>query len=141
MSKVVTFINSNTNFSITRAININDANLTIPDYIFNKIIFSNDAKIIITDNTVLQGNLLNLLINTDIIEFVERIDALKNKTKINVCNRVWSGYDRYKKFTRHKCNTECENITCDRYENYSNYLKMRQIKGIGELRVVMGNGE
>lgn len=129
MSKVVTFINSNTNYSITREININDANLTIPDDIFNQIIFSNDAKIIITDNTVLQGN---LLINSDILDFVERIDVLKKKTKINLCNRVWSGYDRYKKFTTYRCNTECENITCDRYENYSNYLKMRQIKGIKE---------
>ena len=39
MSKVVTFFNPNNNYSITRNININDADLTMPDNIFDKILF------------------------------------------------------------------------------------------------------
>ena len=88
MSKVVTFFNPNNNYSITRNININDADLTMPDNIFDKILFLSDTKIIITENNVIDGN---LLLQSDVIDFIQVIDSLKTKKKINICNRVWNG--------------------------------------------------
>ena len=74
------------------------------------------------------------LSNSDVVEFIKILDALKQKNKINVCNRVWNGYGKYTNLTNQPCNADCENIKCDRFENYSKYLKNKQIVGIVELR-------
>ena len=41
---------------------------------------------------------------------------------------------KYTNLTARSCNTDCENIQCSRFENYSKYLKNKQIVGIVELR-------
>ena len=85
MSKVVTFFNPNNNYSITRNININDADLTMPDNIFDKILFLSDTKIIITDsyNIIGIGNIKNKNIN--ITSFIPRLNQniIITKNKID----------------------------------------------------------
>ena len=132
MSKVVTFFNSSSNYSITRDININDANLFIPDNIFSNILFFNGAKIIMREGNSVLGE--NELLQSDVIEFIDRLDSIKRNNRINVCNRIWNGYGKYTNLTARSCNTDCENIQCSRFENYSKYLKNKQIVGIVELR-------
>ena len=132
MSKVVTFFNSSSNYSITRDININDANLFIPDNIFSNILFLNEAKIIMREGNSVLGE--NELLQSDVIEFIDRLDSIKKNNRINVCNRTWNGYGKYTNLTTRSCNTDCENIQCSRFENYSKYLKNKQIVGIVELR-------
>ena len=132
MSKVVTFFNSTSNYSITRDININDANLFIPDNIFSNILFFNEAKIIMREGNSVLGE--NELLQSDVIEFIDRLDSIKKNNRINVCNRIWNGYGKYTNLTSRSCNTDCENIQCSRFENYSKYLKNKQIVGIVELR-------
>jgi len=132
MSKVVTFFNSSSNYSITRDININDANLFIPDNIFSNILFFNEAKIIMREGNSVLGE--NELLQSDVIEFIDRLDSIKKNNRINVCNRIWNGYGKYTNLTSRSCNTDCENIQCSRFENYSKYLKNKQIVGIVELR-------
>ena len=132
MSKVVTFFNSSSNYSITRDININDANLFIPDNIFSNILFFNEAKIIMREGNSVLGE--NELLQSDVIEFIDRLDSIKKNNRINVCNRIWNGYGKYTNLTSRSCNTVCENIQCSRFENYSKYLKNKQIVGIVELR-------
>lgn len=131
MSKVVTFLDTNNNILITRNININNADLSIPNNVFNNILFLNNAKIIVSENNTLHGSDLT---NSEFVEFVAALESLKQKRKINVCNRVWNGYGKYTNLTNRPCNTNCENIKCDRFENYSKYLKNKQIVGIVELR-------
>ena len=132
MSKVVTFFNSTSKYSITRDININDANLFIPDNIFSNILFFNGAKIIMKQENSVLGE--NELLQSDVIEFIDRLDSIKRNNRINVCNRIWNGYGKYTNLTARSCNTDCENIQCSRFENYSKYLKNKQIVGIVELR-------
>ena len=132
MSKVVTFFNSSSNYSITRDININEANLFIPDNIFSNILFFNEAKIIMREGNSVLGE--NELLQSDVIDFIDRLDSIKRKNRINVCNRIWNGYGKYTNLTARSCNTDCENIQCSRFENYSKYLKNKQIVGIVELR-------
>ena len=132
MSKVVTFFNTSSNYSITRDININDANLFIPDNIFSNILFFNEAKIIMREGNSVLGE--NELLQSDVIDFIDRLDSIKRKNRINVCNRIWNGYGKYTNLTARSCNTDCENIQCSRFENYSKYLKNKQIVGIVELR-------
>ena len=130
MYKVVTFLDTNNNILITKNININDADLSIPDNVFNNILFLNNAKIIVSENNTLYGSDLT---NSEFVEFVAALEKLKQKRKINVCNRIWNGYGKYTNLTNRACNTNCENIKCDRFENYSKYLKNKQIVGIVEL--------
>ena len=99
----------------------------MPDNIFDKILFLSDTKIIITENNVIDGN---LLLQSDVIDFIQVIDSLKTKKKINICNRVWNGYGKYTSISSLSCDTDCENIKCDRFENYSKYLRNKQIVGI-----------
>tara|TARA_B100002019_G_C21152872_1_gene539142 strand:- start:197 stop:607 length:411 start_codon:yes stop_codon:yes gene_type:complete len=132
MSKVVTFFNSSSNYSITRDININAANLFIPDNIFSNILFFNGAKIIMRQGNSVLGE--NQLLQSDVVEFIDRLDSIKKNNRINVCNRIWNGYGKYTNLTSRSCNTDCENIQCSRFENYSKYLKNKQIVGIVELR-------
>ena len=132
MSKVVTFFNSSSNYSITRDININAANLFIPDNIFSNILFFNGAKIIMRQGNSVLGE--NQLLQSDVVEFIDRLDSIKKNNRINVCNRIWNGYGKYTNLTSRSCNTNCENIQCSRFENYSKYLKNKQIVGIVELR-------
>lgn len=131
MSKVVTFLDTNNNLLITKNININNADLSIPDNVFNNILFLNSSKITVSENNTLYGSELS---NSEFVEFIATLDSLKQKRKINVCNRVWNGYGKYTNLTNRQCNTNCENIKCDRFENYSKYLKNKQIVGIVELR-------
>ena len=76
----------------------------------------------------------NELLQSDVIDFIDRLDSIKRKNRINVCNRIWNGYGKYTNLTARSCNTDCENIQCSRFENYSKYLKNKQIVGIVELR-------
>ena len=129
MSKVVTFLDTNNKILITKTLNINNADISIPDKIFNNILFVNNPRITVSENNTLYGSLLT---NSEFVEFIATLDSLKQKRKINVCNRVWNGYGKYTTFTSRPCNTTCENIKCDRFENYSKYLKNKEIVGIVE---------
>ena len=77
MSKVVTFFNSSSNYSITRDININDANLFIPDNIFSNILFYSGTKIIMREGNSVLGE--NELLQSDVIEFIDRLDSIIKK--------------------------------------------------------------
>ena len=138
MSKVVTFFNQDPNvgYTITRTININNSNLVIPDVIFNKLIFSDsELTIVITDGNAFNDNGENInnneINNRTVFELISQIDNLKKRKKVNLCNRIWNGYDKYKSFLGDRCIGDCENIQCDRFENYSKYLKNKQNSRVG----------
>ena len=81
-------------------------------------------------NELLQDNIDNNKINNrSVFELITQIDNLKQKKKVNICNRIWNGYDKYKSFLGDKCIGDCESIQCERFENYSTYLRNKQNKG------------
>ena len=136
MSKVVTFLNEDPDvgYRITRTININNSDLVIPNAIFNELLFSsNELTIVITDGNAFNSSGENIdnnkINNRSVFELITQIDNLKQKKKVNICNRIWNGYDKYKSFLGDKCIGDCESIQCERFENYSTYLRNKQNKG------------
>lgn len=130
MSKIVTFLDRSRSYSLTKNVLISDMKLSISPQIYPFIEFENNVKIIVLSSvatTQLKNN-ENIMIQ------------YKTTEVINTCRIKWSGYGKYLNYAGMSCDKKCEDISCNKYMDYNDYIKNKQIKNIREFRkLVIGD--
>ena len=124
MSKIVTFLDRNRSYSLTKNVLITDMKLSISTQTYSNIEFINNVQII-----VLSGQVTNKLQEEENV-------LLQYETKeiLNTCRVKWSGYAKYLTYSGFKCDKECSDIKCNKYVDYNDYIKNKQLKNIPEFR-------
>ena len=124
MSKIVTFLDRNRSYSLTKNVLITDMKLSISTETYSNIEFLNNVQIIVLSGTV-----------TNKLQEEENV-LLQYETKeiINTCRVKWSGYEKFLTYSQLKCDKECADIQCNKYVNYNDYIKNKQLKNISEFR-------
>lgn len=123
MSKIVTFLNRDRSYSLTRNVLITNMNLVIPDPVYENIEFVQEVKII-----VFSGDIEQQLKNEENIEEIYDTIGI-----INPCNMLWNGYGKYLKYAGMKCDKTCEESKCKKYDTYEEYVKNKQMRVIPQF--------
>ena len=123
MSKIVTFLDRNRSYSLTRNVLITNMNLVIPDPVYDQIDFVKEVKIIVYSGEI-EEELKN---DVNIEELYDTIGIL------NPCRILWNGYGKYLNYAGMRCDKTCEESKCSTYKTYSDYVKSKQMRTIPQF--------
>lgn len=130
MSKIVTFLNRERSYSLTKNVLITNMNLVIPDPVYQNIEFVQEVKIIIYSGEI-EEQLKN---NVNVEELYDTIGI------ITPCRILWNGYGKYLNYAGMRCNKKCEESKCTMYNTYEDYVKNKQMRTIPQFtKLVIDN--
>ena len=116
MSKKVVF--TSRSFKVTKNVVITNADLDIPENIYDNIMFSTDIQITVVGS-----------VSREELEDEFGIELVKKaKIRIMPCNIKWHGF--HASLSTIKCNKECHESNCDEYMDYKDYLKNKNLLNI-----------
>lgn len=124
MSKIVTFQDNNANFTLTKNLVISDMKLNVSPLTYMRINFVNNVQIFVLSEQVTN----ELIQNEDVTQKYETREI------VNTCKIKWSGYAKYLTYSNIKCDKDCNDIDCNKYVDYKEYIKTKQLKNIPEFR-------
>jgi hypothetical protein len=126
MSKNIVF--TARNFTVTKNISITNMILSIPQQIYNTILFTPNTTITVTSGSATQG----YLENTSGIEILKQAIV-----RFNACNNIWNGYSgQYNKFSVIRCDKKCEEMNCPEFNTYADYIRHKQFINIPQNRTL-----
>ena len=120
MSKKVVF--TGRSFKVTKNVVITNADLDIPENIYDNIMFSTDIQITVVGS-----------VSREELEDEFGIELVKKaKIRIMPCNIKWHGF--HNSLSTIKCNKECHESGCVEFIEYKDYIKNKNLLNIAEFK-------